>query len=264
MAAPTTFATEYVFGTGRIYAVNNGTGKVPTSPATIQPAQFLSLQEATVEEAVTLKELPSSYEFPDSVANGERKMTGKITFGRVDLLLLNEIVWGENSFAAGGTLVQGSEAGAVGAATPYTYSATNAATFIADLGVYYVATGKQLTSLGATGTPTTGEYTVAAGVYTFAAADGGLAILVNYTYTSLTAGSSVTVNTQIMGMAARPSFGLYLSMPSDGANSDLIIFNARAAKLNRPFKYNDYLKVELDWEAYPGANGAVYQWCSAV
>lgn len=49
-----------------------------------------------------------------------------------------------------------------------------------DAGVTYVATGAALTAVASA--PATGQYSVAAGVYTFAAGDAGKAVVVNYGY----------------------------------------------------------------------------------
>lgn len=254
------FSQEYVFGAGRIFGINTGAGAVPAAPTLVQPVQFLSLIEATVEETVKLVPLESTYEFPDNVADADRKLTGKITFGRVDMLLLNQLVFGE-TYAAGGTLLQGFEAGAIPATTPFTYTAANSATWVTDLGVYYASNGEQLEQVSAV--TAAGEYSVAAGVYTFDAADEGKGVIVNYTYTSPTVGHNFTVNSKIMGLKNRPVFSLYLSMPAQG-NSDMILYACRAAKLNRPFKRDDFLKMELDFEAYPNAAGQVYNWCSSI
>ncbi len=255
------YSQEYIFGAGRIFAINDGNNKVPSSPAVIQPVQFLSIQEASVDEAITIKPLDSTYEFPDTVASADRKLTGKVTFGRVDLLLLNEIVFGENSYAAGGTLLQGVEAGTVPATTPYTVTVTNSATWATDLGVYYASSGKQLEKV--TASPATGQYSVAAGVYTFSVGDEGVAVLINYTYTETTGGHTFDVTSQVMGLRQRPTFSLYLSMPAQG-NSDMLIYACRASKLNRPLKRDDFLKIEMDFEAYPTPGGKVYTWASAI
>ena len=53
-----------------------------------------------------------------------------------------------------------------------------------DDGVTNAATGNPLTVT--TGTPATGQYTVNDGVYTFAAADTGVAVLLNYSYVPFT------------------------------------------------------------------------------
>lgn len=260
------YSQEFVFGAGRIFAINDGLNKVPSEPTLIQPVQFLSIQEASVDETIQMPELNSTLEFPDAVASGRRKLTGKVNFGRVDLLLLNQIVFGENSYAAGGTLLQGAEPDSV-PATPGPYTVViappSSGTFVAGLGVYYASSGKQFEKV--TTVAAAGQYQLDAstGTYTFDAADQGVGVLINYTYSTTTVGHNFTVTSQVMGLRQRPTFSLYLSMPAQG-NSDMLIYSCRASKLNRPFKADDFMKMEMDFEAYPNAGGQIYNWCSAI
>ncbi|HKT10645.1 MAG TPA: hypothetical protein VJW77_02345 [Terriglobia bacterium] len=260
------YSQEFVFGAGRIFAINDGLNKVPSEPTLIQPVQFLSIQEAAVDETIQMPELNSTLEFPDAVASGRRKLTGKVTFGRVDLLLLNQIIFGENTYAAGGALLQGAEAHSIPATPgPYTVliAPPSSGTYVADLGVYYASSGKQLENIGTV--VAAGQYQInpSTGTYTFDAADQGVAVVINYTYSTTTVGHNFTVTSQVMGLRQRPSFSLYLSMPAQG-NSDMLIYSCRASKLNRPFKADDFMKPEMDFEAYPNAAGNVYNWCSAI
>lgn len=65
-------------------------------------------------------------------------------------------------------------------ANPYQVTVTNAASFGIDQGVTYAVGGAALTLI-ASGTPAAGQYTVtSAGLYTFAAADTGKGVLINY------------------------------------------------------------------------------------
>jgi len=64
---------------------------------------------------------------------------------------------------------------------PYTVTVQNSATFNSDLGVKYYPGGNGFVKISS-GTPTVGQYKVSAGVYTFAAADTGQGIVINYQY----------------------------------------------------------------------------------
>lgn len=81
----------------------------------------------------------------------------------------------------------------VPASSPYTVTPTvpGSGVWSADAGVSYASTGVQLTPV-ASG-PTVGQYSVSAGVYTFAAADEGAALLISFLYT--TPGSTVSALT---------------------------------------------------------------------
>lgn len=73
---------------------------------------------------------------------------------------------------------------------PYQYTVQNAATWLTDGGVVNSATSKALTAVA--GIPTTGQYSVTAGVYTFASADAGNGLVISYTF-SLTTSTGINI-----------------------------------------------------------------------
>lgn len=83
------------------------------------------------------------------------------------------------SYAAGyGAAVQ--QTAAV-PATPFAINVTNSGTFAVDLGVSYVSSGQALTPVASA--PAQGQYMVAAGLYTFNAADTTQQVKISYAYT---------------------------------------------------------------------------------
>lgn len=81
------------------------------------------------------------------------------------------------SYIAGFGALIAAEAQTVPASGNYVVTAINAATFAFDQGVTY-ANGTALTPVAAN--PGAGQYSVAAGIYTFAAADAGASVLLSY------------------------------------------------------------------------------------
>jgi hypothetical protein len=78
---------------------------------------------------------------------------------------------------------QVSEAGTIPAAPgPYTVTVAKAAAWTGDGGVVFALTGVPLVKVAAA--PAAGQYAVAAGVYTFNAADAAKQVTINYTVTS--------------------------------------------------------------------------------
>jgi predicted phage baseplate assembly protein len=73
-----------------------------------------------------------------------------------------------------------SESTAVPPSSPYTYSTTNHASFVADKGVVYATTSSPLRSVASN--PSRGQYSVSGGVYTFSSADAGAVVLISYIY----------------------------------------------------------------------------------
>lgn len=126
----------------------------------------------------------------------------------------------------------------------------NQATYVADLGVYYSASGNPLTYT--TGIPTAGEYTEINGNYYFSAADGGLGVLINYLYTT-TGGFTVSVGNPFMGTT--PRFMGVFSEIYEGNSIVIELYACVASKLTMPTKIDDYLIPELDFSAYQNAAG---------
>jgi hypothetical protein len=180
----------YPFGAGLFVIVPN--------VANATPVRFTP-QEVTLDFKGESKVLYGSEGLPLAAARGKVSVSGKVTNSGVSIAQYNAMFFG-NTLTTGQTLVQDREAAAVPASTPFTCTVANAATFGIDLGVLNAATGVPLTKVASGTTPTTGQYSVSnAGVYTFAAADTGLALLITYSYTVAGQGVTFTINNQPMG-----------------------------------------------------------------
>lgn len=128
----------------------------------------------------------------------------------------------------------------------------NAATFVDDLGVININTGRQLTKV-ASG-PATGQYSVTAGVYQFSPADSGQAVTPSYDYTQSTAGQGFTYYAQPMGY--RPTFKMVLSNAAfmnnpnyAGQPLSMILWSAGISKFSLDFKNEDWTVPESDFSA---------------
>jgi hypothetical protein len=137
-----------------------------------------------------------------------------------------------------------------------------------------VAPGTYITSLG-TGTGGTGTYNLsttpgtiateavsASEVYTFAAADAGLTVFIDYQYTatSTTAKNSIVSN---LPMGQTPSFQCDLSSGFNGKYNALTLFSCIATKLSLATKLDDFLIPEFDFNAFANANNQVLKWATA-
>ena len=184
--------------------------------------------------------------------------------------MLNQVFFGD-TVAANAKQVATNEAHSIPAPSgPYTITVTNSATFGTDLGVQYAGAppaGNQTQLLRLpSGTPASGQYTVSAGVYTFAAADANLAVLISYEWQPASAGSAQTgqVNNQLMGYGpvCEVYFQLtYNTSPSTAtpasAASLIHLTSVRFSKAGMPIKRKGYTNVELDFEAYANSAGLV-------
>jgi len=128
-------------------------------------------------------------------------------------------------------------------------------TWTVDLGVKD-ANGLPFTRV-ATG-PTTGQYSVAAGVYTFATADTGKQVFISYQYTATsTTAKKSTVQNVPMGYA--PTFKADIFVPFQGKSLVITIPQCIASKFGISTKQDDFLIPEFDFEGFAdGAGNALY------
>jgi hypothetical protein len=242
------------FGSGRLY-VNPNAGNLATNPT---PLQGLTIQDVSIDISGDIKELKGASQFPDDTAVADKKGSGKFSIGRKDLTMFNQIFFAD-TVATGGTSVSPNEAHNVPASTPFTVTVTppSTGTFETDLGVVYQATGKELQKL-TTGTPTTGQYTVSAGVYTFASADTGLAVLISYSYTLTATGALYQVNNQLLGYGPQCEFFLVDQyQPVSGVYNVIHLYAAKVNKITIGNKRADYSIPEVDFMFFQSASGRV-------
>lgn len=238
--------TQYVFGTGQLYAMPVGGGA---------PLRFGALQDVSVDFSADMKTLYGQYQFPLDVARGKAKIEYKASTGNIDVTAYNQLYFGGTVTSNNEMKQAQNEAGTI-PTTPFQLTAANGATFIMDLGVYDVLTGQPLKQVAAN--PATGQYTVSnAGVYTFAAADTGKAVLLNYLYSGATTGGVLQQNNSLMGV--QPRFQLVLTQTYNGQAFTMILYSAASDKLSLPFKQDDYLVSELSGQAFADPAGRVFK-----
>ena len=247
------------FGAGNLFFNPTG-GNLPTNKT---PQQLATLQDVALDFSATIKDLRGQYQFPDDTAISDRKITWKSGTGRFDIDAYNNLVFGEAAIATGAGATGAmdvNEAHTIGA-SPYTVTVTNSASFLTDLGVLYTLTGQKLTKVASA--PSTGQYSVTAGVYTFAAADTTLAVTISYTNTVAT-GRILTVNNHTQGWG--PTLEMFLSNPYNPGQSQggvttipnmVHLYAVKIGKMGVPYKRADYLISDIEGEAYANAAGLV-------
>lgn len=248
------------FGAGVLF-VNPNAGNLTTNPT---PGQILTLQDVSIDISVDLKELRGATQWPEDVAPGDMKGSGKFGTGRIDQQVFSNIFFGNTPTTGIVQSVQG-EAGTVPAVTTYTITVANSANFAEDLGVQYAsgvggAGGGRFTRV-ASG-PTLGQYSVSAGVYTFAAADANAAVLISYTWTAATVGTTSSVVNQNMGFG--PVFELFLMRPYQKLTisgktytGGLRLYACRASKLGQDKKRDGYTIPALEYQYFANPAGKV-------
>jgi hypothetical protein len=241
----------YSFGSGVLFGTR-------TDIANATPVNFGLVQEVTIEETASIKELTGQYQRPVAVARGTIKTTGKAKVARISGLAFANLFYGVTP-TSGQLATSFAEAGAVPGTSPYTVSAANASTWVKDLGVLYAATGLPLSQVASA--PAAGQYAVVAGIYTFAAADTGKAVLISYNYTLAATGQQFTVANQLLGTT--PSFQANFYTTFQGQAISLKLNNCTSNKLSFHTKLEDFVMPEFDFSCFADAAGNVMTWSFA-
>jgi len=242
----------YIFGSGVITAtVNNAPGGIAT------PLNIGLAQEISFDESYTTKTLYGQYRRPVAIGAGEIKATGKIKAARFSASVMGALLYGK-PVNPGQITTAFAEPGAVPASTPFTVTVANSTTWTADQGVQDAVTGFPLTHV--TSAPTTGQYSVAAGVYTFASADTGRAVLISYNYSSATGGFSLAIGNPLLGPTQTFGLNVMCTDPVTNKVGTYQIYNAVIAKFAMATKLSDFAMPEYDYEAFANASNQFGQW----
>lgn len=246
----------YTFGSGAMWGtpLTDSAGGAIAIPT---PVLLGTLQDVSVDISFDNKVLHGTKNFGVALGRGKGKIGGKAKFARIDAITLNSLFFGQtlvsSQFADYQDIV-----GSVIPTTPYILTPTipNAGVWAADLGVRNSAGGSLLRVASA---PATGQYSVSAGAYTFAAADVGQAVFISFQYTAALAGAAKsTVTNMVMGDG--PSFRCDLFNSFGGKALTLSLFNCFTNKLQIATKMDDFMIPEFDFDAIADSSGRVLQW----
>jgi hypothetical protein len=248
------------FGSGKLVAVPThlADGSVIAVPT---PVVLASMQDVSVDLSVEIKELYGSKRYPIAIGQGKGKIEVKAKYAEIDGGILGSLFFGKAPTV--GIKAAVLDAAAIIPASPGPYTLTidppGTGTFVADLGVFNATTGQQLTRVESA--PATGQYSVnaATGVYTFAAADEGDAILISHEYSAATGGQIWTITNETMGYT--PSFACLLQNGYDGKNLVLKLNRAVSGKLSLPMKSDDFTVNDFEATAFADAAGNVGYIC---
>lgn len=246
---------QYLFGSGAAWGtpLADAAGN-PIAANIATPQQFMVLQEISLDVSFENKMLHGQNQFPVAVGRGKGKVSGKAKWGQVNGGVFNALFFGQ-------TMTSGiigdvyDTTGALIPATPFTVTPTvpESGTWSVDLGVRD-ANGFTMTRVASA--PAAGQYSVAAGVYTFAAADTGKRVYINYQYTATsTTATKMSVVNQPMGYA--PSFKLDLYMPYQGKKLIVTLPKVISSKMALAGKNDDFTVPDMDFEAFADDAGNV-------
>lgn len=215
-------------------------------------------QELTLDVAGNTKQLFGQNQYPLVSARSTIKATGKFKSAMISGLAWNTLFFGQ-SLQSGGESFVPAEAGTIPAPSgPYTITVSGSATWTVDLGVMDVTSGLPMKRVSSG--PATGEYSVSAGVYTFAAADANKAVLISYAKT-VTTGQSLTVANTPIGQTPTFRLDYYTSLNQPTAKPFYVsIYACIADKVSLPFKLEDFAMPEFDFSFFALANGNVMKY----
>lgn len=254
---------QTIYGSGVLIGtpLTDYTGTAIANPT---PVQFGVCQEISIDVSFDTKMLYGQQQFPVAVGRGKGKVSGKVKGAQVNGALFNSIMFGQ-------TLTTGivsdvyDTVGIAVPTTPFTITASTAAASLttinipasgvwsADLGVRNAA-GVPMTRVAAA--PTTGQYTVAAGVYLFAGADVGLQVYISFQYTATsTVAKKSTLTNPLLGYA--PTFKADIYLPYNGKSLIWTLNNCLASKISLATKLDDFSIPEFGFDAFADASGNV-------
>lgn len=238
--------SQYAFGSGALWGIDSGAN--PT------PARFGILQDVSVDFTQSIKELNGTYTYPVAIAAGTGKIAVKAKWAQLIGRLLNTLFFASTK-STGQLAVAQDESGTI-PTTPFQVTVANAANFVDDLGVRDGTTGINLVRV-ASG-PTTGQYSVAAGVYTFASADTGKAVKIDYTYNITGSGEKIAIGNPLLGV--KPSFKSVFTQTYNNLRQTLTLNFTMSNKLSIASKLEDFMMPEFDMSAAADAANVVGTW----
>lgn len=244
----------YLFGSGLLWGtpLTDASGAAIATPT---PLIFGTLQDTEIDIKFELKQLHGGNQFAVAVGRGKGQVSGKCKLADIRAGFFETIVFG----VAGTAGLNGAVFDTVGVAVPaspfqVTVTPPAGGTWAADLGLIDSATGRQLTRVASA--PAAGQYTVAGGVYTFAAADTGRVLYVNYRYTAAsTVARRIGITNLAMGYA--PTFRADFYGPYQGKSAVLTLNNCISEGIKITAKNDDFAVPEMGFQAFADAGGTV-------
>ncbi len=245
--------TATSFGPGSMWGTQlyDAYGNAISNPT---PVKFGILQDVAVNIDKDIKQLWGQGQVGQVAAAGKMKIDIKGKFAQINGSIFNSLFFGQ-TLASGQTINYVDYTGAVVPATPYTITPTVPAsgTWTNDLGVRD-STGLIYTRVASA--PASGQYSVASGVYTFAAANTGVTVFIDYQYSVAASGKTIAYNNMPMGGA--PTFMLDIGLTNQGKSQSLRFYNCISSKLSMATKLDDFTIPELDVIALANTAGQVF------
>ena len=238
------------FGSGTLFINPNG-GTLATNPT---PFRLGVLQDINVDFKGSVEKLYGQNRLPDLVAPSQLDITVKANFASIQGLTIAQAFM-TGTVSAGIKQQVDLEPHVVPASSAYTVTVTNSANFLTDLGVTYASTGRNLTRV--TSGPTQGQYSVSAGVYTFASADASASILIGYVYTLSSTGQTFAYQNQKQGTGPSCELYLYPSFLQGGRGLHFPV--AYCVSVGFPTKQKGFVIQPIEFEVADNPGGNAFE-----
>lgn len=241
------------FGAGDLFAtlLRDANGNAVTNAT---PIRVAGMQEFNLDFQGDIKEFHGTQRYALAVAQGKVKTSGKFKAAIINGQALNTLFFGAGVSSGTMSAIYADTTGALVPGTPYTITPTvpSSGTWADDLGVVD-SNGRTMVKVASA--PATGQYSVSAGVYTFAAADTGITMYISFRYTYSAADAKrITLNNLQMGYT--PQFKLFYQGAFSGKRSLIVLESVIAPKLTMFGAKNDDFSVpEMDFSAQADASG---------
>ena len=199
------------------------------------PYQFGILQDVSIDMSFDEKPLHGTAGFPVDMGRGKGKIALKAKFANINSVPFAACFFGQSALQGLITSVNDTT-GVVVTAAPVVVTPPTGSTFFANLGVRSDANGTPMIRVATA--PTTGQYTTDGnGSYTFAAADVGKTVFIDYQHYNASAGNLLN------GKVFTQSW-----------------VKVTSSKLAMSTKQEDFIIPELDMSAMADDFGNVYKW----
>jgi len=245
------------FGVGNLTLIPPSTATDPT------PLLIGVLQDVQIDYSSAKKMLYGAKQFAVAAADAEAKLTGKAKFAQIKGGLLLAAFAGATSVA--GETTEVTDASTAIPTTPFQITVSGSATYVEDLGVVNAATNAPLTQVPSA--PTAGQYSHAAGVYTFASADNvsGISVKISYTKTVSAVGKTISLGNPLMGISTTYVLDLFNDTGANSAKPYGVRLSAVVIpKLALAFKNADFTMHDIDFEALDDGTGSASSILKAI
>ena len=242
----------FPFGSGRLffqaqtYVDASGT----THAASLDYFRFgrAALQEGGFNISMDIKELHGANRFPVDVRTGMGKIEGTAKYADWEadaIALILGVTASPGTSGAHTNKVAVNESGTVPSGSPYTITVANSATWVKNLEVTYLSDGSRLQQVASGAT--TGQYTVANGVYTFVVGDASAGVRISYMYT-VTTGKFLTWSNVVIGTTPVVA-GIFQGV-HDADQMVLELKNIALYDLKTASKVDDWMHLETGMKAF--------------